>query len=82
MFISKKHLAPLGLFLFAILGLFMVNGDFSKLSETAQATATLGSTGNVVAALMLILFSFIGWYRVGYVAGEMRDPQKVILKSM
>ena len=61
-----------GLLLFAVIGLIIVNGDFTKLSESAQATATLGPIGNVVAALMLVLFSFIGWDRVGYVAGEMK----------
>ena len=71
-----------GLLLFALIGLIMVNGDFSNLSETAAATGTLGPTGNTVAALMLILFSFLGWDRVGYVAGEMKDPQSVIPKSM
>ncbi|MDP6628035.1 MAG: amino acid permease [Candidatus Marinimicrobia bacterium] len=71
-----------GLFLFALIGLIMVKGDFSNLTETAAATGTLGPTGNVVAALMLILFSFLGWDRVGYVAGEMKDPQSVIPKSM
>ena len=71
-----------GLLLFAIMGLIIINGDFAKLSESAQATATLGPTGNVVAALMLVLFSFIGWDRVGYVAGEMKEPKKVIPLSM
>jgi APA family basic amino acid/polyamine antiporter len=71
-----------GLLLFAIMGLIIINGDFAKLSESSQATATLGPTGNVVAALMLVLFSFIGWDRVGYVAGEMKEPKKVIPLSM
>jgi len=71
-----------GLFLFTLIGLIMVKGDFTNLSETAAATGTLGPTGNIVAALMLILFSFLGWDRVGYVAGEMKDPQSVIPKSM
>ena len=71
-----------GLFLFTIIGLFLLNGDFSKLSDTAQVTATLGPTGNIVAALFMIVFSFLGWDRVGYVAGEMKDPQRVISKSM
>ena len=31
---------------------------------------------------MLVLFSFIGWDRVGYVAGEMKEPKKVIPLSM
>ena len=71
-----------GLFLFTLIGLLMVGGDFSKLSESVQATATLGTTGNIVAALMMIVFSFLGWDRVGYVAGEMKDPKKVIPKTM
>ena len=71
-----------GLLLFAVIGLIIVNGDFTKLSESAQASATLGPIGNVVAALMLVLFSFIGWDRVGYVAGEMKEPKKVIPLSM
>ena len=71
-----------GLYLFTLIGLIMLKGDFTNLSETAAATGTLGPTGNIVAALMLILFSFLGWDRVGYVAGEMKDPQSVIPKSM
>ena len=71
-----------GLFLFTVIGLLMVGGDFSKLSESVQATATLGTIGNIVAALMMIVFSFLGWDRVGYVAGEMKDPKKVIPKTM
>ena len=71
-----------GLLLFAVIGLIIVNGDFTKLSESAQASATLEPIGNVVAALMLVLFSFIGWDRVGYVAGEMKEPKKVIPLSM
>ena len=30
----------------------------------------------------MIVFSFLGWDRVGYVAGEMKTPQKVIPQSM
>ncbi len=71
-----------GLFLFTVIGLLMIGGDFSRLSESAQATATLGPVGNIVAALMMIVFSFLGWDRVGYVAGEMKDPIKVIPKTM
>ena len=71
-----------GLFLFALVGFIMMNGDYGQLSIAATATGSLGSTGNIVAALMLVLFSFIGWDRVGYVAGEMKNPTKVIPQSM
>jgi APA family basic amino acid/polyamine antiporter len=30
----------------------------------------------------MIVFSFLGWDRVGYVAGEMKKPEKVIPQSM
>ena len=78
----SSSIKTVGLFLFALIGLMIVKGDFSRLTETADATASLGSTGNIVSALMLILFSFIGWDRVGYMAGEMKDPKLVISKSM
>ncbi len=71
-----------GLFLFVLIGLIIINGDFSRLSIHEPATEALGSVGNVVAALMLVLFSFIGWDRVGYVAGEMKNPTKDIPQSM
>ena len=71
-----------GLMFFCIIGLILIKGDFSRLSESVSATATLGPTGNIIAAIMMIVFSFLGWDRVGYVAGEMKNPEKVIPKSM
>ncbi|MDP6339870.1 MAG: amino acid permease [Candidatus Marinimicrobia bacterium] len=71
-----------GLFLFVLIGLIIINGDFGRLSIQEHPTAVLGPIGNTVAALILILFSFIGWDRVGYVAGEMKNPTKEIPQSM
>ena len=72
----------LGITIFTVAGLAMFEGDFLKLSETVSVTENLGTIGNIVAALMLILFSYLGWDRVGYIAGEMKEPQKVIPKTM
>lgn len=72
-----------GLVILAVTGILLMGSDESDfLSQTAVPTQTLGSVGNVVAALMLVLFSYIGWDRVGYVAGEMKNPRKVISLSM
>ena len=71
-----------GITIFTVAGLAMFEGDFLKLSETVSVTEDLGTIGNIVAALMLILFSYLGWDRVGYIAGEMKEPQKVIPKTM
>ena len=65
-----------------VIGLLINGNDFSRLGEIKTVQASLGPIGNTIAALMLILFSFIGWDRVGYVAGEMKDPQKVIPQTM
>jgi APA family basic amino acid/polyamine antiporter len=71
-----------GLMFFCVIGLILTNGDFSRLSESVSATTTLGPVGNIIAATMMIVFSFLGWDRVGYVAGEMKKPEKVIPQSM
>ena len=71
-----------GLAILGVVGMLLLNGNGDFLSQTAHPTATLGPVGNVIAALMLVLFSYIGWDRVGYVAGEMKNPRKVIPLSM
>jgi APA family basic amino acid/polyamine antiporter len=52
------------------------------LSSQAPPTANLGAVGCVVAALMMVFFAYTGWDRVGYVAGEMKDPKRVIPLSL
>ena len=71
-----------GLAILGVVGMLLLNGNGDFLSQTAHQPATLGPVGNVIAALMLVLFSYIGWDRVGYVAGEMKNPRKVIPLSM
>ena len=50
-----------GLSLLAVVGIVLLGGEGDLLGRTATPTATLGPVGNVVAALMLVLFSYIGW---------------------
>lgn len=71
-----------GLFILAIAGLIFLQGQESLLATTAPPTATLGPIGNVGALMMLIVFSYLGWDRVGYVAGEMKNPRRAIPLSM
>lgn len=71
-----------GLIALALLGLFFAQGQESLLLQEVPPTRTLGPVGNTVAALMLIVFSHTGWDRVGYVAGEMKDPKRVVPLSM
>ncbi|MFQ5568624.1 MAG: APC family permease [Rhodothermales bacterium] len=71
-----------GLFLLVALALILVQGQENLLGTSAAPTGALGPVGNTVAALMLIVFSYLGWDRVGYVAGEMKHPRRVIPLSL
>jgi len=71
-----------GIFALVILGLILVQGHENMLDTEAEPTRELGPFGNVIAALFLIAFSFIGWDRVGYVAGEMKNPRRTIPLSL
>ena len=78
----SSFVKTLGIAVFTTLGLFIYGGEFSNLSPSVQATQNLGPIGNFVAAAILVLFSYLGWDRVGYVAGEMKNPKKIIPLTM
>ncbi len=71
-----------GIIVFVSAGLIIYGSDFSNLQPAIQPTQSLGPVGNFVAASILVLFSYLGWDRVGYVAGEMKDPKKIIPQTM
>jgi len=71
-----------GLALFAVGGLLLLRTAPNLLGSTSPPVQNLGAVGNVVAALMLIVFTHTGFDRVGYVAGEMKDPHRVIPRTM
>ncbi len=71
-----------GLFVLVAAGLIMVQGETNLLSTTLEPSSDLGPFGRFGATMMLIVFSFLGWDRVGYSAGEMKDPRKTIPLSM
>ena len=78
----SSSIKTLGIVIFTTFGLIVHGADFSSLHPVIQPTQNLGPIGNFVAASILVLFSFLGWDRVGYVAGEMRDPKKIIPQTM
>ncbi len=70
------------LVLFAAVGVALMSGVPNLLGTQAAPTTGLGPSGNLIAALMLIIFTHTGYDRVGYVAGEMKDPRRVIPRAM
>ena len=71
-----------GIVVFTFAGLMIFGGNFSNLPESINSTQNLGPIGNAVAAIILVLFSYLGWDRVGYVAGEMKNPKDIIPRTM
>ncbi len=71
-----------GLLLLVVLGFTLDYGGDNLLNTTAAATGTLGPVGNIVAAAMMVVFAYMGFERVGYSAGEMKDPRRTIPLTM
>jgi len=78
----SSFVKTLGIIIFVAAGLIFYGADFSNLQPSIKPTQNLGPIGNFVAASILVLFSYLGWDRVGYVAGEMKDPKKIIPLTM
>lgn len=71
-----------GLLLLAVVGLILLPGTESKLGEAVASTAPGNMVGNSAQAIILVLFTMIGWDRVGYVAGEMTNPRRAIPRAL
>ena len=71
-----------GLLAIVILGLALLPADTSKLSEQATVSSEMKPFGLFAATMMLIVFSYLGWDRVGNTAGEMKNPKRTIAVSI
>ncbi len=70
------------LLIFAAAGLLLLQSVDVQFQQMAPTTTGLSHAGNLIAALFLIIFSYTGWDRVGYVAGEMKNPRKSMPRTM
>ncbi len=71
-----------GLFLLVIVGMIALPGNESNLADTAPSQSRLGFTGSIADTILLILFTMVGWERLGYAAGEMKHPNRSIPRAM
>ena len=71
-----------GLFLLIAFGLIMLQ-EQPNLPDGIKTPASTGDPyGAFGAVMMLIVFSYLGWDRVGYSAGEMKNPKRSIPIAM
>ncbi len=71
-----------GLFFLVVAGILLIQGQDNLLQTQAASATELGPFARFGATMMLIVFSYLGWDRVGYSAGEMKDPRRTIPWSM
>ena len=71
-----------GLLLLVIIGLIVLPGGENKLGETAASQSRLGFTGSIADSILLVLFTMVGWERLGYAAGEMKTPNRSLPRAL
>ena len=71
-----------GLFVLVATGLILIGDTENMINTNAQPLQKLQPVANTVAAIILIVFTHMGWDRIGYSAGEMKNPRKTIPISL
>jgi APA family basic amino acid/polyamine antiporter len=56
--------------------------DTGNIHSTQVAPQKLGPLGNWSSAMLLTIFTYVGWDRAGYLAGEMRNPERTLPRAL
>ena len=56
--------------------------DTGNLHTAQIAPQKLGPLGNWSSAMLLTIFTYVGWDRVGYLAGEIRNPERTLPRAL
>lgn len=70
------YLPMLGLLLLAIAGLLLAEPDLRTPEPLISGEA------DFALAMILVLYTYGGWNSIAYIAGEVRDPQRNILRAL
>lgn len=66
-----------------VVGAALAVGNYApNLGSTQVPRQNLGSLGNLSSAMLLTIFAFVGWDRPGYLAGEMKRPERQLPRAM
>lgn len=71
-----------GLLIFVLGGLILSRGLESGLGQRLEPASDLSPITRVIAALMMVFFAHTGFERLGYSAGEMKNPRRTIPLSL
>lgn len=64
-----------------VLGLVALGGDSAAASVAPPSTASVGLVSAFGLAMVPVLWSYDGWSDVGYVSGEVKDPQRTLPRA-
>jgi APA family basic amino acid/polyamine antiporter len=67
-----------GCVMFIAFAAVAIGGNFANLSTEHVPAQGLGPIGNFTSAMLLTVFTFIGYDRLGFLAGEMQNPERNI----
>ncbi|WP_246838105.1 APC family permease, partial [Leptospira mayottensis] len=72
----------LGLVSFVILGFIIGNYDTSRFQSFSLLPSGLGGMELLLAGVIPVTYSYLGWNMITYVAEEVKDPDKNIYKAV
>ncbi len=72
----------LGLVLFVLLGLSVGNYNVNYFQNFSILPAGIDGWGYLLAGVIPVTFSYLGWNMITYVAEEVKEPEKNIYKSV
>jgi APA family basic amino acid/polyamine antiporter len=66
----------MAILVFLVAGFAIGDGQWSHLTESHAQPASGGDA--LISALIFVMYTYLGWNVVGYIAGEIADPQRAI----
>src|SRR5712692_120239 len=70
-----------GILAFLVSAAFLLRNG-SNLTSTHVPQLHLGLVGDFSSAMLLTIWTYVGWDRVGYLAGEMRNPERTLPRAL
>ncbi len=76
------YVKVIALFAFGLIAPFTGRGDVANLSPLISGASEAAGIGAFALAMSPVLFSYLGWNAVVYVASEIREPQRNLPRAL
>jgi APA family basic amino acid/polyamine antiporter len=79
---ATGYVKVLALLALGLIAPFTGRGDLSNLTPLVSGAGSAAGPGAFALAMSPVLFSYLGWNAIVYVASELRDPQRNLPRSL